>query len=310
MSKIVDVVAGALIGADGRFLLGSRPDGKPYAGYWEFPGGKIEPGETPQAALARELHEEMGITVRHATPWMTKHYVYEHATVFLRFFRVWAWDGELVAREGQSFSWQTPGVLSVEPMLPANGPVLRALAVPQLVSITCAHELEEAAVLNALSASTTARWVIVREPQMDRAQLVAFVEQVAARVHAKGGKVIVNADPAWLAGLPVDGVHLTSARLAEATERPAFDWVGASIHSAAELEQAAALGCDYALLGHVKPTASHPDRAPLGWDGFTRLLADGTPIPVLALGGLGVDDLLDARAHGAHGVALMRGAWR
>jgi len=310
MSKIVEVVAGALIGADGRFLLGSRPEGKPYAGYWEFPGGKVEPGETPQAALVRELHEEMGITVRHATPWMTKHFVYEHATVFLRFFRVWAWDGELHAREGQSFSWQTPGVLSVEPMLPANGPVLRALAIPDLVSITCAHEIGQDAVLEALAASTTARWVIVREPQLDRDALTAFVEQVVARVHPKGGKVIVNADPAWLAGLPVDGVQLTAARLAEMAERPAFDWVGASVHSAAELERAAELGCDYALLGHVKPTPTHPDRAPLGWDGFAGLLADGTPIPVLALGGLGVDDLLDARAHGAHGVALMRGAWR
>ncbi|NDV14245.1 NUDIX domain-containing protein [Crenobacter caeni] len=128
--KTIAVVAGALIDADGRYMLGSRPEGKPYAGYWEFPGGKVEPGETLFAALAREFDEEMGVRVEHATPWLTRVHHYEHASVHLTFFRVWSWAGTPRPHEGQSFAWQKPGEERVAPMLPANGPILRALSLP------------------------------------------------------------------------------------------------------------------------------------------------------------------------------------
>lgn len=309
MSKIVDVVAGTLIDSDGRFLLGSRPEGKPYAGYWEFPGGKIEAGETPFQALRREFHEELGITVEAATPWLTKTHVYEHATVHLRFYRVWQWSGEFVMHEGQSIAWQTPGELTVGPMLPANGPILKALELPALLPITCAAEVGVETILARLQHSPPAA-VLVREPQMSCAELESFVRAVAERVRPTGGKVWVNADPAWLAGWPIDGVHLTEARLLTATERPDWPWVGASVHGAEAIQKAADLGVDYLLLGHVKPTPTHPDKTPLGWDGFECRLAAGTPLPVYALGGLSGDDLGDAQRHSAHGVALMRGAWQ
>lgn len=309
MSKIVDVVAGTLIAADGRFLLGSRPEGKPYAGYWEFPGGKIEPGETPFQALRREFQEELGITVEDASPWMTKIHVYEHATVHLRFYRVWKWSGEFVMHEGQSIAWQTPGELTVGPMLPANGPILKALQLPEQLSITCAGELGEQSILSRLEQSPPPV-VLVREPGMTREQLERFVHAVAERVRPHGGKVWVNADPSWLFGWPVDGVHLTEARLMNLPTRPDFPWVGASVHGSEAIAKAAGLGIDYLLLGHVKPTPTHPDKAPLGWDGFECRLAGGTPVPVYALGGLTAQDLHEAQRHGAHGVALMRGAWR
>lgn len=97
--SVVKVVAGVLFDSAGRFFLASRPEGKPYAGYWEFPGGKIEAGETPLAALQRELQEELGIQVQQCTPWIHKHFVYEHATVELSFFRVTAWTGTLQAKK-------------------------------------------------------------------------------------------------------------------------------------------------------------------------------------------------------------------
>lgn len=128
--KTIAVVAGALIDADGRYMLGSRPAGKPYAGYWEFPGGKVEAGETLFAALAREFDEEMGVRVQHATPWLTRVHHYEHASVHLTFFRIWSWAGTPQPHEGQAFAWQKPGEESVAPMLPANGPILRALHLP------------------------------------------------------------------------------------------------------------------------------------------------------------------------------------
>ena len=123
----VDVAVGVLIDADGRFLLTSRPAGKVYAGYWEFPGGKLEAGETVEAALARELHEELGITIGTAHAWQVELIDYEHARVRLHFCKVFEWSGELQMREQQSFTWQTLPV-RVVPVLPGTLPVLRWFA--------------------------------------------------------------------------------------------------------------------------------------------------------------------------------------
>ncbi|WP_028535182.1 NUDIX domain-containing protein [Paludibacterium yongneupense] len=173
MKKIVEVVAGVLLAGDGRFLLGSRPAGKPYAGYWEFPGGKIEAGETPLAALARELDEEMGIAVTEATPWLTRRHDYEHARVNLRFFRVSGWRGEFEAREGQRFAWQWPGRVDVEPVLPANGSILKSLQLPSILSGPFgAGELLDAARLMTLTRRPPGEWVgarIATREQLDRA---------------------------------------------------------------------------------------------------------------------------------------------
>jgi 8-oxo-dGTP diphosphatase len=123
----VDVAVGVLIDADERFLLTSRPEGKVYAGYWEFPGGKIEPGETVEQALRRELHEELGITIGPATPWHTELVDYPHARVRLHFCKVFAWAGEFEMRERQAMAWQSLPVL-VAPVLPGTIPVLRWFA--------------------------------------------------------------------------------------------------------------------------------------------------------------------------------------
>ena len=107
----VDVAVGVLIAADGRFLLTSRPTGKVYAGFWEFPGGKLEPGETVEQALRRELHEELGITIGAVLPWQQELMDYPHARVHLHFCKVFVWQGEFEMREGQQMAWQTLPVL-------------------------------------------------------------------------------------------------------------------------------------------------------------------------------------------------------
>lgn len=129
---LIRVVAGVVLDRQGRYLLSSRPEGKPYAGYWEFAGGKVEAGESEFAALQREFEEELGIHIETARPWLTKIHDYEHARVHLRFWRVEAdgWSGNIQAREGQKWSWQRAGDFTVSPMLPANGDLLAALAVP------------------------------------------------------------------------------------------------------------------------------------------------------------------------------------
>ena len=124
---VVDVAVGVLIRPDGRFLVTSRPAGKVYAGYWEFPGGKLEEGETVEAALRRELHEELGIDIAGAEPWKVELVDYPHALVRLNFCKVFSWSGDLQMREAQSFAWQELP-LTVAPVLPGTVPVLTWLA--------------------------------------------------------------------------------------------------------------------------------------------------------------------------------------
>lgn len=125
--KVVDVAVGVLLRPDGDFLLTSRPPGKVYEGYWEFPGGKLEAGETVEQALRRELHEEIGITIGAAHPWKVELVDYPHALVRLNFCKVFDWTGELHMREGQLFAWQRLPV-DVKPVLPGTLPVLQWFA--------------------------------------------------------------------------------------------------------------------------------------------------------------------------------------
>ena len=130
---LVQVVAGIMLDQNGRYLLSSRPEGKPYAGYWEFAGGKVEAGESDFQALQREFEEELGIRIFAATPWLTKVHSYEHAHVCLHFLWVEAdqWTGEIQSREGQKWAWQKAGDFTVAPMLPANSALLRSLSIPR-----------------------------------------------------------------------------------------------------------------------------------------------------------------------------------
>jgi 8-oxo-dGTP diphosphatase len=144
MTKIVEVAAAILLrqSATGtEYLLAQRPEGKVYAGYWEFPGGKVEVGETLRDALIREIEEELGVTVDRTYPWLSCQFTYPHATVRLKFFQVVSWHGEVAPIEHSGFVWVRIGdVAPVSPVLPANGPILRALELPSVYAITNACE--------------------------------------------------------------------------------------------------------------------------------------------------------------------------
>lgn len=309
-TRIIEVSAAVLQRPDGTFLLAQRPPDKIWAGYWEFPGGKIEPGETPYHALVRELHEELGVTVQTAYPWLTRVFTYPHATVRLNFFRVTEWSGDLHPHEGQQFSWQLPTEVTVDPILPANAPILRALELPTLYAISNVAELGMEAFMASLQAKLNAglRLVQLREKDLSRDELRVLARRVVELVHAGDGKVLLNGDVALAQEVGADGVQLTSTQLAELRERPALDWCAASCHSAAELRRAETMGCDFALLSPVLPTQSHPGAQHLGWEKFAAVAA-GSSIPVYALGGLKQEDMRTAWRHGAHGIALLRQAW-
>lgn len=309
-ARRVEVAAAVLQRPDGSFLLAQRPPGKAYAGYWEFPGGKIEPNESAASGLARELHEELGIDATKVYPWLTRDYDYEHARVRLRFFRVTHWTGELHGRENQAFAWQHADAITVSPLLPANAPILRALALPTFYGVTHAAVLGTEAFLRRLDAALNAglQLVQVREKSLTEAALVDFTAEVVRAARAHGARVLVNGLPEIAERAGADGVHLSAAALAKLTRRPGCDLVGASCHDRRELDAAARLGVDFVAVGPVKPTASHVQAKPLGWQRFRDLIADYT-LPVYAIGGVGRADLRDAWTAGAHGVAAIRAAW-
>jgi len=309
-TPVTEVAAAVLTQPDGRVLLAQRPSGKPYAGYWEFPGGKVEAGESLEAALARELHEELGIVVTRACRWITRVFEYPHAIVRLNFFRVFDWQGEPHPHEGQVFSWQQPDAVEVTPLLPANFPVLKALSLPPLLGITHAESLGLDTFLARLDIALAngLRLIQLRDKTLPEEARLVLARETVRRAHRYGARVLVNGDPALAHTAGADGVHLDSTAAARLTARPDYDWIGVSCHDAAELAHAAAIEADFALLSPVLPTLTHPGAATLGWDTFSALAA-ASPIPVYGLGGLGRDDVALAQSHGAHGVALLRGAW-
>jgi len=307
---VTRVAAAVLVHPDGRVLLAQRPPGKPYAGYWEFPGGKLEPGETPAHALARELQEELGLTVVRAAPWLTQRFAYPHAHVELSFFRVFAWTGDPVGHDGQAFTWQTPGAFDVAPLLPANTRVLAALSLPAICGITCADDVgEDVFLAHAERALANGlRLLQLREKDWMVARRDAFAAKLLPLAARFGARVLLNgtADDARRGGFA--GVHWTSAALAAASARPRDLVVAASCHTAEEVARAGELELDFVVLGPVDRTPTHPEVPPLGWSGFAAAVA-GTRVPVFALGGLAHADLARAIDHGAHGVALRRHAW-
>ncbi len=299
----LEVAAAVIQRADGAFLLAQRPAGKVYAGYWEFPGGKIEPGEAAERALARELREELGIEACTAYPWITREYTYTHAAVRLSFFRVTVWRGEPHPHEDQAIAWQRLGAPLAAPMLPANAPVLAALALPHEYAITDAESRGTREMLACIRARLAQGLKLMQVRDRGLTGRDAFVRDVVRLAHRHGARVLVSGAPAG-----GDGVHYTAAQLMTLGSRPREGLAAASCHTREELMHAAALELDFAVLGPVAPTPTHAGARLLGWEGFARI-ARGASIPVYAIGGLRRRDLEAAWRAGAHGIAMISGAW-
>lgn len=309
--KVMQVAAAVILRSDGQFLLAQRPAGKPYAGYWEFPGGKLLANETPLAALTRELKEELDIDVIEAWPWVTRGYSYPHANVRLNFFRVARWRGNVRGLEAQALAWQRPGEVSVTPMLPANAPILRALTLPPVYAISNAHEVGIELFLARLRASLQqgVKMIQLREKEMPAAQFRDFAASVLDLAAPYEARVLLNsAHAAHAEEIGAHGVHFTADHLLQAGSRPDFELCGASCHDAAELKRAAGLEFDFAVLGPVQKTPTHRDDNVMGWRNFSRLVS-GYSLPVYAIGGMRAADLRQAFSAGAQGAAMIRGAW-
>jgi len=307
-SPPLHVVAGVLSDTEGRVLLAQRPPGRDFAGLWEFPGGKVEPGENVHAALARELHEELGIGIGPSELLIRVPWRYPHQRIVLEVRRVASWQGVPQPHEGQALAWTDPDSIDATTMPPADRPVLAALRLPPLLAIS--PPLDDAATLLAWVQGVIRRGVRLlqlRQPQWAAGKLRAAAAALRVEAQAAGAGLLLNGDIEGALALDL-GVQLRAAQLALLRERPlpSGRWVGASCHDAGELERAAILGCDFALLAPVAATPTHPQATALGWPRLTALVA-AAALPVYALGGVCAQDLPRARAAGAHGVAGIRG---
>lgn len=352
MSKqFIDVAAGLILTPDGQLLLAQRPGDKHWSGWWELPGGKIEPGESPAQALARELNEELGIDVTHSTPWVTYTHEYPKTIVRLAFQRVTGWNGEPSGVEGQSLTWinayATP---SVAPLLPATKPPLRWLQLPDrylLTSIGTQEQLTPFLKRLATALDAGVKLVQFREPawaartgKQDQDQLYDAFQHVLALCRQHGAYCVVNSVHPEDWSNEADGIHYRAADAAalkdtldsqssEVTDtRDTSDtsvtasgdhsddtglpgalrvtrYVGMSAHTARDLNIARQINADFAVLGHVLDTPSHPGIPGMGWEQFSALNQEAG-LPVFAIGGQSVDTIEAATTAGAHGIAGIR----
>ena len=314
--------------ASGRVLIAQRPRGAHLAGRWEFPGGKLAPGESREAGLARELDEELGVRVLAAHPLIRVEHRYPERDVVLDVWRVESYSGEPFGREGQPVAWRDVRSLDSADFPPADVPVLAALRLPRRYLVTPEPERNWSAFLERLSARVEQGFDMVqlRAKSLREPALLDLGARAAEICRRRGATLLVNADSAVARRCGAGGVHLTSNRLARlirerrgadgdavaAPERssggsPDF-LVGASCHDAGDIERAGAAGCDFAVLGPVRETATHPGAPVLRWSGFERLTR-GAGMPVYAIGGLGDADIAAAASNGGQGVAAMRAFW-
>jgi 8-oxo-dGTP diphosphatase len=309
----VEVVAGVIRDLRGRILLARRTEGRDLAGLWEFPGGKREPDESSEAALARELHEELGIEVEIGAPLIAVPQQYPHKRLRLDVRMIARWRGSAKGHEGQALAWVPPHKLPDYPMPPADRPVVAALLQPDRYLVTPPPGDDDAAWLGALRQAMDAglRRVQLRgAPGIQPTRWQALVTTAVDACRAAGAEVLVNGDIALAQAFGI-GVHLRAAQLRELDARPVLPagcLVAASCHDADELRAAERIGCDFAVMGPVERTATHPDAVPLGWTRFAAA-REVTSLPLYAIGGMTPHAIATARAHGAQGIAAIRALW-
>ena len=311
MKAPVHVVAGVLSDARGRILLARRTEGRDLAGAWEFPGGKLERGESPFQALDRELFEELGIRIHAMEPLIAVPQAYRDKRIVLDVYKVSKFSGKPRGREQQALAWSPPEKLRTYPMPPADRPVVAALTQPGNYLITPEVVGNPAQFLGRIERALAdgIRRLQLRFGGLPPAETLALSAEAKRLCDQAGAQMLVNGD-VELAGRLGCGLHLKSAQLMALRERPTptDQLLGASCHSEAELRQAEAIGADFAVLGPVADTPSHPGVEPLGWAQFAAL-RELVSLPLYALGGMRAEHLDMARRNGAQGIAGIRGLW-
>lgn len=295
-----------------RVLISQRHADSHQGGKWEFPGGKVEPGEDPATALKRELHEELGITVKDAKPFIRVNHVYPDKAVHLDVWRVNEFQDPPAGREGQTIKWVNITRLHDYDYPQANIPIIRALELPPVYAISAAGRMGQDVFIGCLrrALENGLQLLQLREPDLDSQAYADLARIVISECHGHDARVILNTEADLVGSLGADGLQVNSRRLMQLRRRPLAGekLVFASCHDLEELHRAESIGVDAALLSPVLETPSHPGARILGWAGFSKLVAQ-TSIPVYALGGMRPESLQLARSHGATGIAMITAFW-
>lgn len=303
-ARLIHVAVAVIRDPAGRVLCSQRLPHQHLAGLWEFPGGKLEPGETLADGLRREIDEELGIRAGALAPLLRVEHRYPEKTVLLDVWRVLDWAGAPQGREGQPLRWLLPEHMQAAEFPAADVPIIAALRLPSRYFIT--PELVDERACADYAARMRAVDAYLIQVRLKNTPALALPLLTALRGAVPAARILVNSDTLAQLGEAAasrfDGIHLTSGQLAAAAPGPGALVRAASCHNAAELARAFALNLDFVTVSPVQATASHLEAEPLGWARFAELAA-GAGLPVYALGGLGKDDIAAAVSAGAIGVA-------
>lgn len=312
MKRVLHVAAAVIRDAADRVLITQRPRHAHQGGCWEFPGGKVEAGESVEQALQRELEEELGIRVAEAEPLIRIPYEYPEHRVVLDVWQVMRFEGQAHGREGQPLRWVAREELRGYTFPPANLPIITAARLPDRYLITPEPGADLPGFLRQLERSLRdgIRLVQLRCKTLADPAYLNLARQALELCAHHHARLLLNAAPEMLVQVPAHGVHLSSARLLAYRQRPVSHdhWLAASCHNERELQHARAIGVDFAVISPVLETSSHPEAAPLGWEAFARLSAQAG-MPVYALGGMGLEQLAQAKRCGAQGIAAITALW-
>jgi len=303
---ITPVAVGVLVRADGAVLLADRPAGKPYAGYWEFPGGKMQSGESVEQALKRELAEELGVCVRASDPWVVLEHDYPHAYVRLHFQRIFDWVGTPHPVEGQRLIFLPPGELAPSPLLPAAVLPLRWMQLPAVTGYSqqTSSDAHEALQWIEGALARGLRQILWYEPMLTGPARWEAARGASARARAYGARLLIDSRMDDCALALGQGCFLGAETLRGSNVRPRAPWVGAAVQTPTDLERATALACDFAVIepAPADSSAGAEDRLAT-WERIGALCRQ-CPLPLYADLALSVQNLRQARRYGAHGLAV------
>lgn len=313
MSKYdpIKIVLGVIRCGD-EVLLAQRQGTQDFSGLWEFPGGKVEAGESVETALKREILEEVGLETARWQLRMEFQWQYDDKTLHFFVLETEHFEGEPTGREGQSVAWHSVAELKDEQFPPANRGIIRAVQLPELYMISGSFE-DETDALERLEVALEdgIRLCQLRAKNMAEADFIALAKKAVAKCHQYGAKILLNGGVALLQSVPeADGIQLASDKAAAYDHRPlpADKWLAVSTHDEAQIAHALKLEADFLLLSPVKETSSHPGVPGIGWAQFA-LLSGQVPVPVYALGGMKPNDVQQARLNGGQGIAAISGLW-
>ena len=313
-TEVVHVAAATIINDNNEILISQRAADVHQGGLWEFPGGKIEPGESVQQALLRELEEELGIHANSYRPLIKITHQYPDKTILLDVWKVDDYSGQASGREGQAIKWQAVEQLNQDEFPAADIPIIRALNLPEHYLITgkfnSPNEFEERL------GTAIDGGIRLAQLRLTNDWLQTVSEKYAAEVIKLAADLCEQSKVRLMFNMPDElnhiitpsCLHLNSHKLQKYSERPDCDCLSVSCHNVQEMISAQSLGVDFMVLSPVQATATHPEITPLGWDLFSEMTAQ-VNVPVFALGGVSKSDTEKAWSAGAQGISAIGALW-